>query len=190
LAHLAARLDSDLCKREPQAAFLNALAFYQLAAQFVEAHADQNVVELYADSTSTVPILQNAPLMQMLIKKALPSFAEWEREQIEVKKLRFYPKRPSDEVRELLKVTTARRVKDLLKRQFVAEAEKIGLSEDEGLKKFKEFWEPALRKDEHGEEYCVIRRDTLDAIKSNKDIRNKNRSEKAAQTRSQNRSKS
>ena len=54
-----------------------------------------NTLSSYTLICSTVPILQNAPLMQMLIKKAMPSFAEWEREQIE--RLRFYPKRPSDE---------------------------------------------------------------------------------------------
>jgi hypothetical protein len=86
----------------------------------------------------------------------LPSFAEWERKQIE--KLRFYPERPSDEVRKLLKVTTTRGVKHQLERQFVAEAERIGLSEDEGRQKFKAFWKRALRKDEHGEDYYPIRR--------------------------------
>ena len=87
-------------------------------------------------------------------------------------------------MRKLLKVTTERGVKNQLERQFVAEAEKIGLSEDEGRKKFKAFWKRALRKDEHGEDYYPIRRDTLDELKSNKDIRNRNRSKKAAQTRS------
>ena len=48
--------------------------------------------------------------------------AEWEREQTEMEKLRFYPKRQTDEVRKLLKVTTERGVKNQLERWFVARA--------------------------------------------------------------------
>jgi hypothetical protein len=183
LAHLAANLDPALCNSEHEAALLNALAFYQSAARFVESNAPRTFVKM-------VPLTRSTPLMQVAIKKEYSTLAEREREQIEREKLRFYPKRPSDKVRELLKVTTERGVKNQLERWFLTRAKENARSAREGRAKFKKFWKDALRTDKAGEKYYAISRDRLDKVKSDEAKRHSNRSKKAAETRSQNRSKS
>ena len=69
LAHLAANLNPALCNSDSEAALLQAFAFYQLAARFVENNAGRSFVEIYNDCT--VAELRDAPLMQEAIKKAL-----------------------------------------------------------------------------------------------------------------------
>jgi len=154
LAHLAARLDPDLCKSNPDAALLNAFALYQWAALFLEGVANRSLNQLYIDLEREE--LQATPLVEMLVKQK--TFAIWgkaNKERTEREKLRFYPKKTSDEVRSLLKVTTERGVKNQLQRWFVARAGKQGRSAREGRRDFTEFWAKARRKEEGKRCYAI-----------------------------------
>ena len=191
LANLAANLNPALCNSDPEAAFLNAIAYYEWAAHFVKSNAARSLIEIY--NHSAVSVLKNVPLMQTAIEKALPSFTEWKRGGIEMEELRFYPKRPTDDVRALLNVTTERGVKNQLERWFVARAQndarsaREGPQNDarivrEGRREFKEFWKDA-RTDEAGEKYYAISRDRLEGVRKFEASRRSSHSKKAAQSR-------
>src|SRR5438552_4040845 len=54
LALLAARLDPDQCKTNPEAAFFNAVAFYNMAAWFVEQNQELDFAKLVASIDSNI----------------------------------------------------------------------------------------------------------------------------------------
>lgn len=120
LANLAARLYPDLCKKDPEAAFREAFALWNLATGFLNENKQRDLISLYLDSDT--PSGTPLPITEIAVSKALAAYGEAHAEKAETEKLRLYSKDGKDEVRGYLGVKTERAVRDKFRRWFEAGA--------------------------------------------------------------------
>ena len=164
LAILAAQLNPDLCKSEPEAAFLEAIAFVHLAACFLNEHNPWDLLNLYLKSPEITA--KQLPLMERAVEKILAAESEVRRgkaqepEEMEKQSLRFDPRQPTDQVRDFLRVKSERGVKDKLKKWFIRNEREI----ISGKKSFSDFWKRA-RKQDGDKTFRLIPKTLLESIR-------------------------
>ena len=151
LATLAARLDPIKSRHEPEAAFKQAFEFYIMACVYVEKTAPRDIAEILYEAIGT-------PLGEELQRQT--EARELQREEKEA--LRFYPERQAgDDVREYLKVKTAKAVTQKLRKLFVDDEQNpVALRSQ-----YKDFMERLKRTEKSGEIYWAIDKRILDLVK-------------------------
>lgn len=148
LAHLAVSLDPDLCRRDPETGFREAIAFYYMAAFFLAENANRAPIELFTDGPSSGPLMQRLINKWLEAREGLPG-----RESTNVEKLCFYPDRAKDNsVMTYLDVKTPRGVRQMVTRWI-------------GEKNVGQFWASGRREDLDGKEYYLIPRAALDRLR-------------------------
>jgi len=166
LANLAARICPELCRTDPKTAFLEAFAFYQMAALFVEENQNKEFVRLYLDNADFATTGVHQPFMHAAVAEISEIVGKANIEKNEREKLRLDPKAHTDPVREFLGVKSDRAVYEKLKKWFLFYSKTHGEDEAAGIRHFEEFMLKAARKDDDGTVYHAIGERVLKGIKS------------------------
>jgi hypothetical protein len=185
LANLAVRVCPELCKSNPKAAFLEAVAFYHLAVWFIDENKERDFVSLSLDSTELITTGVNLPLMDSACRELMPAFKKARVEKTESEKIHFYPKaQKSGDVLDFLRVKTERAVREKFRKWFVA------LRKDKlrGEKDFEMFWNETKAADAEGNVYHAISKRTLEELRKFEQEKGKETKRKAWEKRRQNKS--